>query len=301
MSLTWVEDGDSRSATIYRLGKKSTATMQRSYKVFGTDDDVAVHADANTRISTLEPYWQYPGTSVNLRAESYSLSYLGDKAWQVTVNYEKMGADDDGQSEPLKRSRSFDTSGGTQHITQAIQAAGTNNGERRWGTNGENGAPFANYAIGVDGDSVNGVDIVVPQLTWTENYDVPDKYVTAAYIKTVASLTGTVNDAAFRTFAAGEVLFMGCSGSHEWDEDKGSGPWSLSFKFVASPNAGAGQTIPPITIGAISGIEKRGHDYLWVRYDAEVTDDTLLKKPKHVYVNRVYRNGSFSTLGIGAT
>jgi hypothetical protein len=299
MALTWVEDGDSRSATIYRLGKKSTATMQRSYKVFGTDDDVAVHADANNRISTLEPYWQYPGTSVNLRAESYSLSYLGDKAWQVTVNYEKMGADDDTQKDPLKRSRSFDTSGGTQHITQcqAIGAGATLDFEKRFPENASN----MSGAIGVDGDSVAGVDIVVPQLTWTENYDVPHAYVTSAYIKTVAGLTGTVNNNAFRTFATGEVLFMGCSGSHEWDEEKGFGPWSLSFKFVASPNAGAGQTMPAMTIGNISGITKNGHEYLWVRYESKVDSDALLQHPKAVYVNKVYREANFSDLGIGTT
>jgi hypothetical protein len=292
MPLTWVEDGDSRSATIYRLGKKSTATMQRSYKVFGTDDDVAVHSDANTRISTLEPYWNYPGTSVNLRAESYSLSYLGDKAWQVTVSYEKMGADDDTQRDPLKRSRSFDTTGGTQHITQAQE-------ETKYPTGGT--TPSQNKAIGVDGDAVNGIDIVVPQLSWTETYDVPHSYVTSDYIKKVAELSGTTNNADFRTFKRGEVLFLGATGSHEWDDEKGMGPWSLSFRFVASPNAGANQTIPAIEIGDITGVEKKGHEYLWVRYEDDVTDNTLLKKPKFVYVNRVYREGAFSSLGIGTS
>ena len=150
-------------------------------------------------------------------------------------------------------------------------------------------------AIGVDGDSVAGVDIVVPQLTWTETYDVPSTYVTYDYIKSIAALTGTVNNAAFRSFAAGEVLFLGASGSHEWDEEKGDGPWSLSYKFVASPN------VTNETIGSIAGVEKRGHDYLWIRYEDSVTDNTLLKKPKFVYVNKVYRDGSFSGLGIGTT
>jgi hypothetical protein len=273
--------------------------MQRSYKVFGTTDDVVLHADCNQRISTLLPYWQYPGTSVNLRAESYSVSYLGDEAWQVTIQYEKMGADDDTQKDPLKRSRSFDTSGGTQHITQcqAIGAGATLDFEKRF----PSGATNMSGAIGVDDSSVAGVDIVVPQLTWTENYDVPDNYVDAAYIKKVAGLTGTVNNAAFRTFAIGEVLFMGCSGSHEWDEEKGHGPWSLSFKFVASPNAGAGQTMPAITIGNISGITKNGHEYLWVRYESKVDSNALLQHPKAVYVNKVYREANFSDLGIGTT
>lgn len=300
MALVWVEDGDSRSATIHRLGKKSTATMQRSYKVFGTDDDVAVHADANARISTLEPYWNYPGTNVNLRAESYSISYLGDKAWQITVSYEKIGADDDTQNEPKRRARSFDTSGGTAHITQAQTFGSSNLGdfERQYPGTASN----MSGAIGVSGDSVEGVDIVIPALTWTEVFDVPDKYVTSAYIKKVAELTGTVNNGGFRTFAAGEVLFVGCSGSHEWDEEKGSGPWSLSYKFVASPNAGAGQTRPAITVGTITGIEKKGHEYMWVRYDNKVDNkNSLILHPKAVYVNRVYPQADFSGLGIGTT
>jgi hypothetical protein len=291
MPLTWVEDGESRSATIHRLGKKSTATMQRSYKVFGTDDDVAVHADANARISTLEPYWNYPGTNVNLRAESYSISYLGDKAWQVTVNYEKLGADDE-EPDPRRRARSFDTSGGTQHKTQAysVGQGQTLDFEYRFPPTATN----MSGAIGVDDNGVNGVDVVVPALTWTETYDVPSSYVTNDYIKGVAGLTGTVNNSAFRSFEAGEVLFLGASGSHEWDNDKGDGPWSLSFKFSASKN----QT--GITIGSIANINKKGWHYLWIRYEAQVDSNVLLQSPKAVYVSKVYQDGNFSLLGVGA-
>jgi len=285
---TWVEDNASRSATIYRLGKRAASTMTRSYKVFGYTDDTPLHADCNQRIAGQLMYWQYPGANVQLRAESYSVSYLGDDAWHVEIQYEKMGADPE-EPAPLRRSRSFDTTGGTQHITQA-----------EYEVPYPGGAPFQSFAIGVDGQSVNGVDIVVPQLSWTETYDVKSAYVTAAYIKTVAGLTGTTNNASFRSFPTGEVLFLGCSGQQEWDEQKGDGPWSLSYRFVASPNCGSGQTRPAITIGSITGINKKGHEYLWVRYEDDVQSDTLLKKPKHVYVNRVYPEGNFSGLGIGS-
>jgi hypothetical protein len=289
---TWVEDNASRSATIYRLGKKATSTMSRSYKVFGYTDDVSLHADCNSRISGTLMFWQYPGADVQLRAESYSVSYLGDDAWHVEIQYEKLGADAT-EPDPLKRSRSFDTTGGTQHMTQAL-------GETKYAASGST-APDQFKAIAVDGDSVQGIDIVVPQLSWTETYDVPSTYVTSTYIKKVAKLTGTTNDAAFRTFATGEVLFLGATGSHEWDDQKHDGPWSLSFRFVASPNAGSGQTIAALEIGSITGIEKKGHEYLWVRYEDDVTDNTLLKKPKFVYVNKVYREGNFSDLGIGTS
>lgn len=282
MSLVWIEDGDSRQATIVRRGKNAVSTMSRSYKVFGTSDDVALHADINTRISSNGYGWQYPGVAnAQLWVESYSVSFLGDNAWQVTINYEKKGAEPQ-EPDPMKRARSFDTTGGTQHITQA-------HNENRYGQN----APDMQKAIAVDASSVNGVDIVVPQLQWQESYDVPNAYVTAAYARGLARMTGTTNNASFRGFEAGEVLFMGCSGSQEWDDQKGKGPWALSFRFVASPN------VTNETIGSITGIEKKGHEYLWVRYEDGVESNQLLKRPKAVYVNRVYKESDFAQLGIG--
>jgi hypothetical protein len=282
--LVWVEDGDSRQATIVRRGKKATSTMTRSYKVFGTASDTEVHAAINSQISTNGYGWQYPGvSSAQLWVESYSIAFLGDNAWQVTINYEKTGADPT-ETDPLKRSRSFDTTGGTQHMTQA-------NAESRYGAN----APDQKKAIGVDSNGVNGVDVVVPQLQWQESYDVPNAYVTSAWIRGVAGVTGTTNNAAFRGFEAGEVLFVGCSGSQEWDDQKGRGPWSLSFRFVASKN------VTGETIGDITGVAKKGHEYLWVRYEDAVDSNVLLKKPKYVYVNKVYKEGNFSQLGIGTT
>lgn len=296
---TWIEDNASRSATIYRLGKKATSTLTRSYKVFGHADDVALHNECNGKISSDLQYWNYPQTSVQLRAESYSVTYLGDDAWHVEIQYEKTGADDENQTDPLRRSRSFDTSGGMSHITQADGGKITSNGGTTTRTGTERrfppSAPSMDSAIGVDDNGVQGVDIVVPALTWTETYDVPHSYITSDYIKSVAALTGTTNDAAFRTFDTGEVLFLGASGSQEWDQQKGDGPWTLSFKFVASKNL-TGQTI-----GSISGIEKKGHEYLWVRYESSVSNSELVKKPKYVYVNTVYREGDFSGLGIGTT
>jgi hypothetical protein len=292
MALTWIEDGDSRQATIVRKGKKAASSYVKSYKVFGTSDDTVLHAEINTQITTYGQYWQYPGVSgMQLRAEQYSVSYLGDDAWQVTIQYEKNGAEDG--TEPLKRARSFDTTGGTQHITQSQEYQDVSGYfyESRYPSSATN----MSGAIGVDANGVNGVDVVTPQLQWQESYDVPNSYVTSNWIRGVAGVTGTTNNAAFRGFEAGEVLFVGCSGSQEWDDQKGRGPWSLSFRFVASKNVTAKK------IGDISGIAKKGHEYLWVRYEDAVDSNVLLKKPKAVYVNKVYRESDFSALGIGTT
>jgi len=282
MALTWIEDGDSRQATIVRKGKKATSSYTRSFKVFGTKDDVELHTSASAKIIS-DGYWQYPGLpQMKLRAEQYSVAYLGDDAWQVTIQYEKEGAEDG--DEPLKRSRSFDTTGGTQHLTQAYSQ-----------TSYPPTAPDYQMAIAVDSNGVNGVDVVIPQLQWQENYDVPDKYITSDYIRGVAGCTGTTNNAVFRGFQAGEVLFMGCTGSHEWDDQKGNGPWSLSYRFVASKN------LTNETIGNITGVNKRGHEYLWVLYKPVVVATELVQVPEFVYVNGVYGESNFASLGIGVT
>lgn len=300
---TWIETQGSRSASVARKGMRAESSVTVTYKVLGAADDTAVHNEANTHFSANRFYQIGDYT---LMIDSYSINHLGDDAWEVTATYKTLGADDEAQ--PFKRSRSFDTSGGTQHMTQAIKHGGTVLGERSWplplpGLVGEpvGGAPYAYHAINVDESGVKGVDVIAPALQWTETYDVPATYVTAAYIKTVAMLTGTINDANFRTFLPGEVLFAGCNGSQQWDSEKGDGPWQLSYKFIASPNAGDGQTLPAIECGDITGIEKRGHDFLWVRYAEDVKNTVPLKKPKHVYVNKVYRDGNFSQLGIGVT
>ena len=301
MPLTWIEDASSRSATIYRLGRRDPSTRQRVFNVFGTADEDVLHAAANVAITTSYPFWTYPGQPlVRLRAESYSVEYQGDTAWRVTINYEKLGADDTSQSGPLKRTRSFDTTGGVQHVTQGRRFNGVT--ERIYGPAGADDGVSMKGAIAVDDNGVNGVDIVVPQLQWTEAYDVPSTYVTAAYIRQTHLLTGSVNAAAFRGFAKGEVLFLGLVGSHEWDAQRGDGPWSLSYRFVASPNRGPDLGgLPAEPIGDITSYNKYGHEFLWVKYatQEDVAKNQIARIPIAVYVNPVYPEADFSKLGIG--
>lgn len=53
--------------------------------------------------------------------------------------------------------------------------------------------------------------------------------------------------------------------------------------------------------GDITGINKKGWEYLWVRYaDAEDTSaKVLVKEPIAAYVEQVYPYGNFAGLGIG--
>ena len=88
------------------------------------------------------------------------------------------------------------------------------------------------------------------------------------------------------------MLFLGASGSR-----RGTGvdsDWEITFRFAASPNASG------ISVGPISGISKKGWEYLWVRYaDAEdAGSQAIVKRPVAAYVERVYDQGNFSALGI---
>ena len=56
-----------------------------------------------------------------------------------------------------------------------------------------------------------------------------------------------------------------------------------------------------LTVSEITGIDKKGWQYLWVRYaDAEDSvAKAIVKKPVAVYIEKVYEEGDFSGLGIG--
>ena len=110
--------------------------------------------------------------------------------------------------------------------------------------------------------------------------------------KKVAALTGTINKAAFRGCAAGEVLFLGAAGSKR--SKKASANWEITFRFAVSANQSQ------LKIGDLTIANKRGWDYLWVSYRTAVAANgkSLVKKPAAAYVEKVYPDGDFSTLGI---
>jgi hypothetical protein len=111
------------------------------------------------------------------------------------------------------------------------------------------------------------------------------------------ALTGKVNSTGFwitirgdrYQFAAGECLFLGASA----DESTASDFVDITYRFAASPNRTG------ITVGDITGISKKGWEYLWVRYaDAEdATAKAIVKKPVAAYVEKVYEVGDFSAIG----
>ena len=258
------EKFDSREAT---EGFESP-TVDLLYVVQGTEDDAEVHALVESTV---------PAFYAGLVFQTYHIAPLGGGVWEVSARYGKLEPRDTGDS-----SFSFDTGGGTAHITQSLSTVA------RHAPAGKT-APDCLGAIGVTTDSVEGTDINVPVYQFGETHYLDDALVTAGYKANLFQLTGRVNSDPWRGFAAGEVLFLGASGAK-----RGADDWEVTFRFAASPN------VTGLSIGPITGVNKQGWQYVWVRYSDAENANVLVKQPIAAYVEQVYRTGNFSTLGIGA-
>jgi len=262
MAITVTEKWESRETT---GGKDPSVDLV--FLVQGTDNDIAA-GDALLAFSPL--------VYNNLARLTAHLERTAEYAWEGTVNY---GKPEEGES-----TWTFDTSGGTQRVTQSLDTVNS------YAPSGET-APNFHGAIGVSKDNVEGVDITTPIFNFGETHDLDDTLLAdGTYKLTLFGLTGKVNLYPFRGFAIGEVLFLGAQGSKT-----GMDNWSINYRFAASPN------VVNLDLGDITITEKRGWDYLWVSYaDAEdTTAKRLIKKPVAAYVEQVYEYADFSLLGIG--
>lgn len=206
--------------------------------------------------------------------------------WKVKAIFKDEDSDDpdDPDEEEETSSFAFDTGGGTMHRNQSLKTV----------SKVPNDAPDFNGAIEVDNEgNVNGVDVTMPVLNFTETHTMNGSRVTTSYKKSVAAFTGTVNRSGFRGFSAGEVLFLGASGTKR--SKKPNAPWEITFRFAVSPNQSG------LQVGKLKVSNKKGWDYLWVRYADKVADNkkNVIKEPVAAYVEQVYPDGDFGNLGLG--
>jgi hypothetical protein len=217
-----------------------------------------------------------PAVYLYLTLDTLSAEPLGYLVWKGYARYTRYDAGNE---------FTFDTTGGSQKITQSLATINS------YAPSGLT-APNFGGAIGVSDDRVEGVDKAVPAYAWTETHYFASGAVDGTYRRTLIDRTGTVNNATFKGFAAGECLFLGAAGAQRGDER-----WAITFRFAGSPNATG------LTVGTITGIAKLGWDYLWVRYGdfEDATAYALVKRPVAAYVERIYTQADFSSLNIGTT
>lgn len=217
---------------------------------------------------------------------------VGNRYFDCTATYQTLqpkkkenNNNDDGN--PVPGSVSWDASGKTEHRTQALE-------EKRFGLN----APDFHGAINVSGNSVQGIDIVVPSMRYSESWILPiELAMHCDYIGAVFSLTGTVNANQFRCFEPGTCLFMGARG--QWQGDQ---PYvTVTFEFEARPKTTIEMPSPGVG-GSLElagvKIEKTGWQYLWFLYGADTNNNTLVQKPVAAYLDTVYKDEDWEGLVI---
>lgn len=238
-----------------------TGTAKKIYYVTGSDDTDAMRAAVLAVAPTDIGYKQ-------LDTVEYDFDDDGG-GWIFTVNYT--------YKQPESSLRwSFDGTGGTIRVSHSQST-----------TKYPSVSPNFNHAIGVGGGQVEGTDIVIPALKITGRYRWPAGAFALSDAATLADMAGTMNSDLFGPFAAGSALFLGATG-----EIVEGIPTDVDYHFAISKNASG------LSIGSISGIAKKGHDFLWILWEEDVNENKLVKKPLAVYVERVYTETAFSSFGI---
>lgn len=263
------------------LGARQSLGKYRAvdeYIIRGTDDKAAA-------ISAM--LGVAPATSDGLTLVDYDVEWEGPGLFRGNAHY---ATPEIAQSDTGETTLAFDLSGEQIHRTHSIGGAPI----AVYVASGET-APATFGAIGVNGDSIEGVDVISPGMAFEVTYYKSIENVTWSYIQAVHALVGTTNNASVSltasgismTFATRELLLVGASAAPRGEKD-----WEFKLRFVARPN------VTGLTIGDITGINKKGHEYLWVRYEDE-TDDTaksVVKKAVAAYVEQVYPDGDYSVL-----
>jgi hypothetical protein len=259
--------------------KGNVIEVEIPYLVFNVDDESEALSAVKSNHKSIT------GMSLELVE---TVERINDTTWKVKAVYE---TDEDGGGDDTSPDEdedttvfAFDTGGGTKHLNQSLKTDGRYPDD----------APDFGGAIGVDNEgNVNGVEVTMPVLNFTETHTLSGSRVSTSYKKTLAELTGSVNKSGFRGFSAGEVLFLGASGTKR--SKKASAPWEITYRFAVSPNQAG------FKVGDIQVSRKYGWDYLWVRYADKVAESgkNVVKKPVAAYVEMVYPEGDFGRLGLG--
>ena len=203
---------------------------------------------------------------------------------------------------------SVDASTKNEHITTAwVDNAGAGPICTGYAATGET-APDSEGAINVSGGRVGGIDVAVPSFSWTETWLVPAWYLVYGkqpaqsdttdgndpapgkpYVIALHDMGGTVNKATFRSFKAGEVMFLGA----KFDTNRSSTLVPVTYSFTATPNR------EDFKIGDVTVAQKDGQDYMWIQYADASAGGSPVKRAKYVYVDQIAPRADFHNLEIG--
>lgn len=239
--------------------------FQKKYRITGTRNEADVRTEVlKTAPSEVEglPLGQVVVTAVDW------------KVWEATCTYTYR------ELERVASTWSFNAAGANTHINHSL---GTVRGYAL-----QAGRPAPNFfgAINVTKDDIQGLDVMVPQMTFSETHKYDPASVNTTFLKNIHNFTGHVNTGAFRGFDSGEVLFTGASGSYN------DTLVTVTFNFQV------GKNIDLNVAGTI--VSKGAFQYMWVYYEEaeDPSSATIVKMPVGAYVERIYPNVQFTQLGL---
>jgi len=269
----------------------SSGRLTIPWSAAGSSDRAEVEAAIASAITA----GTIPGSITGRVLDRIQASEDGPDYWKIDVEYAAPG-EADGQTSnqppqpeivPRTIATDFGISAETIHRTHSLQTI-----SGQW-IQGVTAIDFKG-GINVDEDGIpQGVE-VGPSMESATSFTIRQRYYTSflnsssglALFDTIETLAGSVCSQTFANRPAGEVLFLGSSGSIEHDNETSD----LSFEFAVSKNQSN------LTIGPFSGITKQGWDYGWL-YSAKRAA-TGKPEPVGILVERVFPRKSFSGLGL---
>jgi hypothetical protein len=174
---------------------------------------------------------------------------------------------------------------------------------------GNQGIPDFKGAIGVDGDSVNGVQKPFSVFNWNETWIYPAEYIDGKRPARVDKnedgnrievsqqpLTKVIED---NCFVTNEKIFRGkppgcilLTGVRSGRMNLGASSVSVTFSFSYSPFRENFQ------VGNVRILRKDGWDYMDIYYDTQSNNNELVRRAKYVYICRIFHRMNFLDLGL---
>ena len=270
------ERATSRATT--RDGKNST--HQRTYRLLTqTNDSLA----AMTELLAALPN-EVIVDGITLDQIAPTIEPLGAGWWSGEGTFRhKASANAESQNENLAEiddteiSLNFGTE--TIHITEALEQTKYNVGATT--------APDVEKTIGDLGDDITGVDILAPAGDFTITKVFDGSVTTDAWIRERANKRCHTNSDPFFGYEVGELLFVRFALLI-----RNSGDTTVTYSFSQRQNETS------LDVAGATGVDKKAHDYLWVRYEKEedTTAKRMVSKAEGVYVAQVYPETTFTDL-----